>query len=191
VKSLLSGRRRVWVTIAATAALFALSGCGSSDQKSDISDTSSPAGWADGLCGAVGQWRTSIESVGATVKNVDDLSKAKLEQAATSLSDANSQLASSLHALGEPPHDAAPEAKAAVQQLSTDLKTSADAIRKAAADVSGANDFARAIPVASAALVTMSADISSTVTKLEGLDATDEWKRAFADSPACKKLKRS
>jgi outer membrane murein-binding lipoprotein Lpp len=139
----------------------------------------------------VTDWKTSVQSAGASVKNVDGLSKAKIEQAATSVSDANSKLVSSLKALGEPPHAAASEAKGAVQQLSTDLEASAHEIDKAATNVSGAKDVVSAVSVASSTLLTMATDVSSTITKLEGLDATDDWKRAFSDSPACQSLKNS
>ena len=184
-------RQRLAIAVALAAALLVLSGCGSSGGKSADSTTTSAASWAQGLCVSVTDWKTSVQSAGASVKNADGLSKTKIEQAATSVSDANSKLVSSLKALGEPPHAAASDAKAAVQQLSNDLDASAHEIDKAAANVAGAKDVVSAVSVASATLLTMATDVSSTITKLEGLDATDDWKRAFSDSPACQSLKNS
>lgn len=197
VPRLACSRQRLLVAIALGAALSALSGCGSSGGKNaggtttSGATTTSAASWAQGFCVSVTDWKTSVKSAGASVKNANGLSKAKIEQAATSVSDANSKLVSSLKALGEPPHAAAADAKAAVQQLSTDLEASAHEIGKAAANVSGAKGVVSAVSVASTTLLTMATDVSSTITKLESLGATDDWKRAFSDSPACQSLKKS
>jgi hypothetical protein len=171
-------------------ATVALTGCGSSD-KSESSDASKAAAWADGLCGAVAKWKGSLESVGATVKDVDQLSKAKLEQASTDVSAANTNLADDLKALGEPPETGGSEAKAAVDNLAKELGESADDIRNATQGISSAQDAVAAVNVATGALLTMSSDISATLATLESLDAADAWKNAFADSEACKSLNKS
>jgi hypothetical protein len=168
---------------------LALAACGSNGQ-SDKSSAATPAGWADGLCVALTKWKSSIQSVGSTT-NVEKLSKSDLEQSATMVSDATEELSLAVKALGKPPRTAAPEAKAAVTELSTQLKTAAGEIESAARDASSAKDLVEATAVAGAALQTMSASISSTVAKLEGLNATDEWKQAFSDSSACQSLRSS
>ena len=45
--------------------------------------------------------------------------------------------------------------------------------------------------VASAALLTMSTDITATLTQLDSIEAADEWRRAFEDSEACQSLTKS
>ena len=89
---------------------------------------SASAEWADGFCGALTEWKSSLESVGSTLKNVDELSKDKIEEAADDVSDANHKLADDVDALGEPPHEAASTAKDTVDDLRDELKTSADQI---------------------------------------------------------------
>src|SRR5215217_5254299 len=90
----------ILATLLAVLALVA-TGCGSDDENESASAT-----WADDFCGALTTWKGSIESVGDTLKNVDELSKAKIEQAANDVSDANQTLADDVDALGEPPQEA-------------------------------------------------------------------------------------
>jgi hypothetical protein len=181
--------RRAAAAVLVVAAV-ALTGCGSSD-NSESSDAAKAAAWADGLCGAVGTWKGSLESVGSSLKDVDQLSKAKVEQASTDVSAANAKLADDVKALGEPPDTGGSEAKAAVDNLSKELEASADDIRNATKGISSVQDAVAAVNVATGAFLTMSNDISATVATLKSLDAADAWKDAFADSDACKSLSKS
>ena len=183
----LRGRCLVIPALVCAALAFALTGCGSSG----ASNASPEAAWADGFCTALTTWKTDLEPVGSTLKKTDELSKAKLDQAATDVGDANAELASALRQLGQPPRTAAPEAKVAIQDLSTELENAAQELGTAARDVSSGQDIVHAVSVAGTALQTMSAEVSSTVTKLESLDATDEWKQAFSDSSVCRSLRNS
>jgi hypothetical protein len=174
--------------VALLVAVVALSGCGSSG--SDESSASQQAAWANGLCGAVSTWKGSMEAVGSSVKNVDQLSKAKIEQAAEDVSTANAKLEDDLKALGKPPEAGSSEAKAALDNLTNGLQASADKIRNATEGVSTVTEAMGAVNVASGALLTMSSDISATAATLDSLDAKDTWKQAFTGSEACKSLKR-
>jgi small-conductance mechanosensitive channel len=184
-------RADVMVRRLAAAALLAsvvlVSGCGGG--KSEESSASQQAAWANGLCSAVSKWKASMESVGSTVKNVDQLSKAKIEQASKDVSAANARLEDDLKALGDPPKSGSSEAKAALESLSKELQASADDIRNATKGVSTVTEAAAAVNVASGALLAMSSDISATAARLQSLDAKDTWKKAFTDSEACKSLK--
>jgi methyl-accepting chemotaxis protein len=170
--------------VAVLVVLLALSGCGSSEEN----EVEPHAAWADGMCVALAKWEASIKSAGSTLKDAETLSKAKVQEAAGTVADANAELASGLKALGKPPAPAADEAKAAVRELSAQLDGTATQIRAAAHKVSTAKDAVQAVSVVSAALLEMSSDITSTLTTLESLNGADEWKQAFADSEACKSL---
>jgi hypothetical protein len=173
--------------VAGLLVVLALSGCGSSEESA-----SGPrAAWADGLCGALSKWEAGIKSAGSTLEDADTLSKSKIEQAAGTVSDANDELASDLRALGKPPAPGADQAKAAVRELSAQLEGTAAQIRSAAHKVQSTKDAVQAVSVVSAALLEMSSDIASTLTTLESLNGADEWKQAFADSPACQSLRSS
>jgi methyl-accepting chemotaxis protein len=176
----------ILVALLAVLALVA-TGCGSDDE----SESSASAAWADGFCGALTKWKSSLESVGETLKDVDQLSKAKIEEAAGDVSDANERLADDVDALGEPPQEAASTAKDAVDELRAELKTSTDQIESATQNLSSPTDVLKAVNTTSAALLTMSTDISATAATLQSVDASDEWKQAFADSDACQSLEKS
>jgi hypothetical protein len=178
--------RGIAILAAGVAALaLVAAGCGSSD-KSESSNAS--AAWADGFCGALTKWKDSLESVGSTLKNVDELSKAKIETAATEVSNANKTLAGDVGALGSPPKEATSEAKREIDDLRDELEKSASQIKDATANIATPTDVLEAVNTTSAALLTMSSDISSTAATLESLDGAEEWKQAFADSEACKSL---
>jgi hypothetical protein len=146
--------------------------------------------WADGFCTALDTWRTGLTSIGTTLKDVENLSVAKVEQAAGDLSDANDRLAADVRALGKPPQTAGPEAQAAVEDLSESLRQQAAQIEAATEGLSSPQDVLQAVSVVSGTLVTMSTEISATVTELQSLDAKDEWQEAFADASACRSLEQ-
>jgi hypothetical protein len=147
--------------------------------------------WADGFCSSLTKWKSSVESAASTVKNVDELSKAKLEDATATVADANAQLVDDVKGFGPPPKTGGNEAKAAVEDLTGKLQASAAKVKDAAGNISGAQDALIAVNVASAALLEVSADISATLTTLESIDSADTWKNAFADSKACQSLDKS
>jgi hypothetical protein len=162
-----------------------LAGCGS-----DSEDSSAEMAWADGFCTALDTWTTSLTSIGETLKDVENLSAAKVEQAAGDLTDANDQLADDVQALGRPPETAGPEARAAVQSLSNSLEAQAAQIEAAVQGISSPQEVLQAVTAVSGAIVAMSTDISATLTELESLDAKEEWQQAFEEAPACRSLQQ-
>ena len=179
-------------------AVLALAGCGGSDNESGSATTTATstqstaqkqAAFADSLCGALATWKDSLTSVSQTLRG-GNLSKEKLEQAATTVSDANKQLADDVQALGAP-KIAGPQAKASLNTLSDQLETSADQIKEAAKGVSNTQEALAAVSTASAALIKMSTDISTTITQLQSLNVAEGWKQAFANSASCQSLNKS
>jgi len=175
----------VFVALATAAA-----GCGS-DESGEGADASATTTWADGLCGALRTWKGSLTQVGETLRDFENLSKSKLERAADDVANANAKLSDDVEELGEPPKVGQDDADAAVEDLSSKLRTSADEVRSATEDVSTPAEALQAVNVASGALLTMSSDISATVAELESIDAADAWRQAFADSDACQSLSNS
>jgi hypothetical protein len=183
--------------VAGVIAVLALAsaGCGGSGKKTESTTTASSAAsqaaYADGVCGALASWKSTLTSVGKKFQDASGLSKANLESAAKTVTDANTKLANDVKALGPPPKDAGPKAKAAVQDLKQELQSSADQITAATENLSTATDVLQAVSVASAALLKMSADISATLTTLQSLNATQSWRQAFANSSKCQSLSKS
>lgn len=181
---------RRWLTLSLTLVALALvlAGCGSSNEKS--SEEAATAAWAQDFCGALTTWKDSVGSIRSTLQNTDQLSKAKLEQGASDLSDANAKLADDVRSLETPPKVAGPEAKSAVKELGDSLRASTSQIKSAATGISTAQEAVQAVGVASGVVQTMSSDISSTLTTLESLDGAETWQKAFADSEACRSLSK-
>jgi chromosome segregation ATPase len=183
---------RRWLTLLSlmfVGLALVLAGCGSSNKES--SEEAAAAAWANDFCGALTTWKESVGSIRATLQDTEQLSKAKLEQAASDLSDANAKLADEMRSLETPPKVAGPEAKSAVQELRNKLQASASQIRSAATGVSSAQEAVQAVGVASGAVQTMSSDISSTLTTLESLDGAETWQKAFTDSESCQSVSKS
>jgi hypothetical protein len=170
----------------AIAAILAASvvGCGSKKTASTSSSASALTHWADGLCGSLVSWRSSVEAAGTKLKG-SSVTKANLEAAYTSVSTATDKLASDVRALEQPPTPAAKEADAAVEQLSSQLSNSVDQIKKATSSLSGANEVLGAVSVVSTELLQMGNDVKSTANDLKSLNGKEDWQKAFDEAPAC------
>ena len=169
-------------------AMLALAGCGGSDKDSD-STAEQQAAYADTLCGALATWKDSLTSVSTTLQG-GNLSKEKLQGAATTVSDANKKLADDVKSLGAP-EIAGPQTKKSLNSLSEELEKSADQIEEAAKGVTNTQSALSAVSTASAALLKMSTDISTTITQLQSLNVAEGWKQAFANSASCQSLSKS
>ena len=184
---------------AVVVATLALAGCGGSSKNSESTTTTTTttesaaatqAAYAKSLCGSLLSWKNSLTSLSKTLKG-GNLTKDKLKQAATTVSDSNKQLADDLDTLGPPPKIGGPKAKAAVNTLSNELKTSADQIETAAKGITSAQDALAAVSTVSSTLLKLSTDISTTLTELQGLNVAAGWKQAFANSATCQSLSKS
>jgi hypothetical protein len=194
-----SRRRAVASAFAAVAAALVLAACGSNEKAQPSTQattvtttatglpTAAQKEWAGRLCGALGLWKRSLASLTSIVSG-GGASRAKLERAARTVSNANAKLLASVQSLGTPPGLTNPKAKAAVAGLSGRLKRSADKIDRAAKGASSAQGAQKAATVATSAVLAMSTDISSTLNELEGLHVSKAWRQAFAGSPTCRAL---
>ena len=166
--------------VAATIALaVAASGCGGSDTQSQTE------AWADGMCSALLDWQSSVQTAGEKVSK-GDLSKSSLQGAANGVSDANKQLRDDLDSLGKPPTETAEKAKDDLNQLTDDLKTNIDKIREALGNAG--SDVTAAITAVSGSVQAMSQDVQNTATQLKALQSDDTWSKAFKSSDSCQKL---
>jgi hypothetical protein len=165
----------------------ALSGCGGDDNSSNAASRTST--WADGMCSALVTWQEHVKAAREKVSN-GQLSKATLEEASDTVTDANAKFREDIEALGKPPTPTAKEAKSAVQQLSDDLRKNADKIREALVGVSGASGVTAAVTASAGAVEAMGHDLQDTATQLQSLAKDDAWATAFQSSKSCQKLTR-
>jgi methyl-accepting chemotaxis protein len=189
--------RKSLLTLLAVLALavLGLAGCGGSSDESGSSPTTTQStaekqtAYADSLCGALATWKDSLTSVSTALQG-GKLTKDKLQQAATTVSDANKKLAGDVKSLGTPTI-VGPQAKSSLNELSNELTSSADAIDQAAKGVSNTQEALAAVSTVSSTLLKLSTDISTTITQFQGLDVAEGWKQAFANSASCQSLSKS
>ena len=177
-----TGIRAVAALLVALAALAAAGCGGSSSSSATPTDT-----WASGVCTAVSTWKTSLTDIASTVKS-GGVSQDSLNSAATQAKDATSTLADSLKKLGKPDTQAGQQAKDDVDQLSSELSKNVQTIQDAISNASGAAGLLTAVSTASATLVTMGNEVSTTLTDLQKLDPKGEIQQAFKQSSSCKSL---
>jgi chromosome segregation ATPase len=195
---------RVFAYACVLGAVLALAACGGSGNSSSESTTTtsaattttaaqstaaSRAAYANGICGALLTWKNSLTSVASQLKG-GNFQKGALQSAANTVSSANKQLADDVDALGTPAVGGS-QAKTAMNNLSKQLRTSADQIQSAAKGVTNTQSAVAAVSTASTALLQMSTDISSAITQLQSLNVAQGWKQAFANSASCKSLNKS
>jgi hypothetical protein len=175
-------RQRVLIPIASLLLLPALlAGCGGSD-------TSPEASWAQSFCESIGTWKTSLTDAAKPLTDPSNLSKSSVQDAATSISSANSQLVGDLKALGKPSGSSGSAAQDDVQELSSQIQDDATKAKNSMEGVSTTQELMSAIPTLAATASSAASSVSATITKLES--QSDAWKQAFEDSDACKSLKK-
>ena len=178
---------RLATVVAMGAVLAWASSCGSSSKTTTGSAADSQQVWASSVCNALLTWRSSIHTTAQKLKNTAELSKATIRQASGEVATADTTLLSSLENLGKPPTPAAAQAKTTVDQLSTQLKSSANKIHNAA---TSGESVSQAASVAKNELTGMSEAVSSSVKKLQSLQgsASAAWRKAFSSAKSCQTL---
>jgi ABC-type transporter Mla subunit MlaD len=176
-------RRLLLIPITAAALLAA--GCGGSDDE-----TSATTDWADDVCSAMTEWSMSIESAADSLKG-GNLSRNGLEAAVEDIKSATDTFVTDVRDVGRPDTDAGQQAKESLDQLADDVEQNMAKIESAVDDASDVSGVLTAVSVASATLVTMGDQISSTVEGLAELDARGELTEAFERADACADLRTS
>ena len=176
--------KRALGTFAVVGALVVAIGCGSS---SDESTASAAEAWASDVCTAITTWQTTI---GLTVDSVTtDPSRASIETAVNDARAATDEFVQTLDELGAPETDAGDAARQSLGDLSTGLSDDVETIQGALENTSSISGIRGAVTTVAATLSAMGDKIDSTFSDLQDLDAGDEVKQAFADSPDCEELR--
>jgi phage-related protein len=177
--------RAALVSVVIAAAVLA-AGCGKSSSTSSSSSTS-PSDWANGLCSALTTWSTSVKSAAGSLKG-GNVSESSLKSAAGDIKDASDTLVGDLKGLGKPNTTGGQQAKDAIDQLSSEVKTDVGKMQSAVDSASGLSGAVAAASAVSTTLSTMGNQINSTASKLDQADAKGELQKAFKDAPACSSL---
>jgi len=175
--------RRSLLVVALVAMLVA-SGCGGSGGGSSKSSAET---WADGVCGSLNTWKSSVTNAGASITG-GSMSQDQVKSAVNQVKDATSKLSSDLKGLGRPDTESGQQAQEALTKLSSELDADVEQINQA---VEGASGPTAAVGIATsvgAALSQMSTQVSAALSTLDQSDAKGELNDAFQKSDACKQL---
>jgi hypothetical protein len=177
-------KRTLLTTLVAAAALLA-AGCGSSESGS--SDAAPASEWAEDLCSSISTWTSSLTSIVSDLQG-GSLSADALSGAVDEAVSATDEFTSSLDSLGTPDTEAGQEAKDAVDELSSEIRTDIETIQAAVEDASGIAGVLSAVKVIQKTISTAGTQVSDTLTSFQEIDAKGELEQAFEDAPTCQKL---
>jgi hypothetical protein len=173
-------------TIGLAAALLLVGGstaCGSGSTTS--TQGMNTADWADGVCTAAVSYRSSLKTIGTSLKSTVP-SKSSLSEAAAQAKSSTHVFVDSLQGLGKPGTTSGAKAKQTVDDLATSLHKQVSTIQNATSSGTG---VVNAVSVVSTALVTAKNDVVQAVDHLRQLAPKDELAQAFSQAPACSSLK--
>ena len=173
---------RAFAPAAAVVAALALgaAGCGGDDQP----EVSASTQWAGDLCTAVDTWKTQVSTIASTL--AAGPTKDGLETAASDAQDATETLIDTVKGLGSPGTESGDQAKSTVESLADSLQADVDTIQKAVEDASGVQGLLTAVSTVSAAVASMTTELSSSLDALEGLENVDnELKQSFSEAESC------
>ncbi len=177
--------KRLVLTAAVAACALIAAGCGSSDGSS--SDTTPTTDWANGLCGSITAWQSSITSIVDTLK-AGNLSKDSLTAAANDAEEATRTFTTSLKGLGRPDTEAGQQAQDSVTALTTEIDADMKTIQDTVSNVSGVAGVLAAVPTITTTIQSAGSQVADTISGLESLDAKGELESAFKDAESCKTL---
>ena len=166
---------RKLVSIAVTAGVLSVAGCGGSDSSS------ATVKWADGVCSAVVDYKNSLKDAASSVQSSP--SKQSLDKAVKSVQSATTTFVDKLDGLGQPDTKAAASAKQTLKDLSSELTKDANAIAAA-----GSESPLNLVSAVSTTLLSAQSQIKAAVTELKQLDAKGELHDAFSQASSCDSL---
>ena len=119
---------------------------------------------------------------------MSSLSGDSIQQAADDVKVATETLTESLRGLGRPDTESGEEVQSSVDEITTDLESSAEELEAAVADVSGIADIPGAVGTITSTLTELGTDVQSLVTNLEEADVSGELETAFEETESCAEL---
>jgi hypothetical protein len=181
-----AGSRALAVTVAAVLVLGA-SACGGGKKSDTTTSTSGSSAtvsvkWANGVCSAFTEWKTTLQQVKTTLKG-GNLSVAQLTQALGQAKDATNKLAQSLQQLGMPDTPDADEAKTNIAEIKSALSASMGMIE---ASLSGGAPSASELQTVGQQISYMAGVLTRSVASLKHkLNSGSQVGKVFHQAPAC------
>ena len=147
--------------------------------------------WASGVCTAVQDFATSVDTTISDLKGSDSLERAASD-ATTGLQTAVTELEESITDLGRPPTSDGKQAQTAVQNLSDELSNDVAAIQESLTPPpSTPSEIASTFADIGSQIQKAVSQTKSTADALKGLKPNGALQKAFQSAPACTELKKS
>ncbi len=145
--------------------------------------------WADDVCGALLTFRKSVSKTVTEVRSATSLEDATAK-ARQGMSDAAQDLEGTLGSLERPRTQSGKRAQQALEDLSSELAKTSDAIQEALTPApTSATQVAAAFAQIGTELEHAATETRSTAATLRSLRGDKELRTAFADASSCQELK--
>jgi hypothetical protein len=158
-------------------------GCGKSKPKTATD-------WANGVCSAVSDWKTSINDAADSLQG-GNLNKDSLQKAANDAKDATNKLTKDLKSLGKPPTESGAQAQQTVDKLSSQIDEGVTTIRNTLSSVTSLSNAANAVSIIGSTLTVLKTDITAAYNSLVQLKPAGELQQAFQQADNCSALRTS
>jgi membrane protein implicated in regulation of membrane protease activity len=156
---------------------LALGGCGGDDDEDQAES------WANDVCSSLSTWVTDVDEAVSSVADAGlAIDEEDVDEAVDQVADATDELAEDLEELGPPETEGSEEARSELESLTTTLRTEVETVRQAVDSDSGTAELASTV---TASISTASADVSSTLEHLEGVDPGGELEDGFENADEC------
>ena len=174
---------RIAVTVAvATLAVVAVAGCGGDDE-------SPQARWAGDLCGALADWRSTVQTSADTLQDPANLSANSLDEAVTSVVDATTKLADDIEQLGPPETESGEAARQQFETYRSELEADAEELQsQLAAPSSGTAGLLQKVSTITATVGSMATSLEAAVSDVSEADVEGQLREALEEDSTCQEL---
>jgi phage shock protein A len=169
--------------LVAAALTLVAAGCGKS------SDTKANEAYADNVCSAVGTWKQQIESIGTSLSS-GGFTKESIQAALTKAETETKTMVTQIKSVPPPDTSEGQAAKQQLDQLTTDVNSTVDAAKSAAAQLQGdasASSIAAAVAALAPQVQSLANEARSAFDTLKS--AGGSLASAFKNTDSCKNLR--
>ncbi len=170
-------RTRLVLLILLAALALVAAGCGHKQKPKTAAD------WANGFCGSVATWKSSLTS--AKNEFASNPSQDTLKSAGNDIKNSTDKLVSDVKALGKPPTEDGAKAQQEAQALSSQVHQTQQTIQTAVQSITSASNALNAASIITTNLKHLQAEAQTTFDQLKQLDPGSELATAFKQSSTC------
>jgi hypothetical protein len=176
--------RRILATVVLGSVLALAAGCGGDDEAS-------AEGWADDVCGSVGDWRAEIESIVQGLVSADT-SVDDVQSGVEAGVEATQELRDELADLDAPETESGEEAKQAIDSFADDVAAAADDVRaqvEALPEGQSPTELLSSLAAIAESLESLRTDAEQTLDEIRDIDPGSELEQGVDSAESCDELR--